>query len=199
MSLTGWLTDYVFSPLNIAFRNLQEFGIILAILLNFILIGLWHGANWTFAIFGLYHGLLYIPLILSGTFGKKKKLKANDYGLPQLRDFSKMLLTYFLVAFGLIIFKAPSISEAFQFLYCLISNQQPIEATVNTYIRPITYLFLVILIIVEWVKRKEEHPLQFNNGFILKHRIVRWFIYYAIVVVIIQYQGLSNSFIYFQF
>lgn len=199
MSLTSWLTDYVFSPLNIAFRNLQKFGIILAILLNFILIGLWHGANWTFAIFGLYHGLLYIPLILSGTFGKKKKLKANDYGLPQLRDFSKMLLTYLLVAFGLILFKAPSISEAFQFLHCLISNQQPIEATVNTYVRPITYLFLIILIIVEWVKRKEEHPLQFKNGFILKHRIVRWLIYYAIVMVIILYQGLSNSFIYFQF
>lgn len=199
MSLTNWLTDYVFSPLNIAFRNLQNLGIILAILLNFILIGLWHGANWTFAVFGLYHGLLYIPLILSGTFGKKKKLKANDYGLPKVKDISKMLLTYLMVAFGLIIFKAPSLSEAFNFLRYIISNISTLDTSVNTYIRPITYLFLAILIIVEWVKRKEEHPLQFTNSYFLKHRVVRWFVYYAIVMAIVLYQGLSNSFIYFQF
>jgi D-alanyl-lipoteichoic acid acyltransferase DltB (MBOAT superfamily) len=199
MSLTNWLTDYVFSPLNIAFRNLQKLGIILAILLNFILIGLWHGANWTFAVFGLYHGLLYIPLILSGTFGKRKKLKANNNGLPKVSDISKMLLTYLMVTFGLIIFKAPSLSEAFNFLRYIISNQSTLDTSVNTYIRPITYLFLAILIIVEWVKRKEEHPLQFTNSYFLKHRVVRWLVYYAIVMAIVLYQGLSNSFIYFQF
>ena len=85
MSLTGWITDYVFMPLNIAFRNIGNTGIILAAMINLTLIGLWHGANWTFGVFGFYHGLLFIPLIISGAFGKNKKLKENSHGLPFLR------------------------------------------------------------------------------------------------------------------
>ncbi|KAA6306840.1 Peptidoglycan O-acetyltransferase, partial [termite gut metagenome] len=59
ISLTSWLTDYVFMPLNIKFRSIGKWGTIVAIIITFVLVGLWHGANWTFAVFGLYHGLLY--------------------------------------------------------------------------------------------------------------------------------------------
>ena len=52
ISLTSWITDYVFMPLNIAFRNLASWGVMLAVLINIVLIGLWHGANWTFGLFG---------------------------------------------------------------------------------------------------------------------------------------------------
>src|SRR5690554_5687216 len=79
MSLTSWITDYVFMPLNVKFRKLGDLGLISAVIINMIIIGIWHGANWTFAVFGLYHGLLFVPLILSGSFGKRKKLKANNY------------------------------------------------------------------------------------------------------------------------
>ena len=106
MSLTGWITDYVFMPLNIAFRNIGNTGIMLAAIINLVLIGLWHGANWTFGVFGLYHGLLFIPLILSGAFGKNKKLKANEHGLPFLKDVAKMMLTFCLWALSLVFFRA---------------------------------------------------------------------------------------------
>lgn len=110
ISLTTWLTDYVFMPLNIKFRNLNKWGIIFAILITFILIGLWHGADWTFGLFGLYHGLLYVPLILSGAFYRKTKLTTNQYGLPVFRDFCRILLTNILVMFGLLLFRAPSLA-----------------------------------------------------------------------------------------
>ena len=112
ISLTGWLTDYVFMPLNIQFRNIEKWGSVIAINITFVLIGLWHGAAWTFAVFGLYHGLLYIPLMLSGAFFKKGKMKKNSMGLPTFSVVLKMLGTYFLVAFGLIIFRSASIAEA---------------------------------------------------------------------------------------
>ena len=199
MSLTSWITDYIFMPLNIAFRDLRNYGIILACIINLVVIGLWHGANWTYGIFGLYHGLLFIPLIFSGSFGKMKKIKSNKYGLPKIKDFSRMFLTYILVSIGLIIFRSSSVSDAVHFVICIFKNQIPLEASVNTYVRPITSLFILILIISEWIKREEEYPLQFTNSFILNHRFGRWIIYFAIAFAIILYQGLSNSFIYFQF
>jgi len=105
ISLTGWLTDYVFMPLNVKFRSLEAWGSVAAIVITFVLIGMWHGATWNFAIFGLYHGLLYIPLMLSGGFFKKKKIKTTAKRLPPLSDVTKMVGTYLLVAFGLIIFR----------------------------------------------------------------------------------------------
>ena len=75
ISLTSWLTDYVFMPLNVKFRSLGKWGTIFAIIINMVVVGIWHGPNWTFAVFGLYHGLLFVPLILSGSFFKKKKQK----------------------------------------------------------------------------------------------------------------------------
>lgn len=199
MSLTSWITDYIFMPLNIAFRDLRNYGIILACIINLVVIGFWHGANWTYGTFGLYHGLLFIPLIFSGSFGKMKKIKSNKYGLPKVKDFSKMLLTYILVSIGLIIFRSSSVSDAVHFAICIFKNQIPLEASVNTYVRPITSLFILILIISEWIKREEEYPLQFTNSFMLNHWFGRWTIYFAIAFAIILYQGLSNSFIYFQF
>jgi len=106
ISLTSWLTDYVFMPLNVKFRDMGKWGSELAILITFVLIGMWHNAAWTFALFGLYHGLLYAPSMMSGAFFKKKKLKLNSHRLPSLSDAGKMVWTYLLVAFGLIIFRA---------------------------------------------------------------------------------------------
>lgn len=111
ISLTGWLTDYVFMPLNLSFRGMEKWGSIWAIMITFILIGLWHGANWTFVLFGLYHGLLYIPLMLSGAFFRKKKQRVRGNGLPAFRTVLKMLGTYLLVALGLIFFKSATVSE----------------------------------------------------------------------------------------
>jgi len=111
ISLTSWLTDYVFMPLNVKFRDLGKWGSELAILITFVLIGLWHNAAWTFALFGLYHGLLYLPSMMSGSFFKKKKLQLNACKLPKCADALKMLQTYLLVAFGLIIFRSQGINE----------------------------------------------------------------------------------------
>ena len=197
ISLTGWLTDYVFAPLNIAFRYMNNLGIILAIVINFVLIGLWHGANWTFALFGLYHGLLYIPLILSGSFAKKKKLRPNKIGLPNLKDFSLMLITFILVSIGLILFRAESITQAGEYLASIFKCTDMFNVSM---LEGKKYIFPVLLILtLEWLQRDKEHALQFPSGKLFNYTAVRYLIYAVLVSVIFVYAGEVQSFIYFQF
>ena len=111
MSLTSWLTDYVFMPLNIKLRDWGTNGTIAAIMLNMTFIGMWHGANWTFFLFGIYHGLWYIPLMVSGQFFKKTKIKVNANGWPTQPYVLKMVGNYLVVTFGLILFHSSNLTE----------------------------------------------------------------------------------------
>lgn len=110
ITLTSWLTDYVFMPLNIKLRDWGVNGTIAAIMLNMTFIGMWHGADWTFFLFGVYHGLWYIPLMVSGQFFKKTKVKLNKVGLPTLPFALRMAGNYLVVTFGLMLFHADNIS-----------------------------------------------------------------------------------------
>lgn len=115
MSLTSWLTDYVFLPLNIAWRSLGRWGTVLACLVNFVLVGFWHGANWTYGLFGLYHALLFVPLILRGRMNKRRRL---EWCGPWLAPASLLRMggTYLLVAVGLVIFRSPDLGACLGFV-----------------------------------------------------------------------------------
>lgn len=198
MSLTGWITDYVFMPLNIAFRNIGNWGIILATLINLIIIGLWHGANWTYGVFGLYHGLLFIPLILSGAFGKSKKLKANSHGLPFLKDFWKMVGTFCLVAIGHVIFRANDMGEAMAFVQAMVTNGLEGGSIIDSYGK--LYIgFAILLLMIEWIQRKEEHALQLQAFKLFRWQAMRFAFYLLIILLILTFTGKSQAFIYFQF
>ena len=155
MTLTSWLTDYVFMPLNVKFREMGQWGIILAIIINFTLIGMWHGANWTFVLFGLYHGLLYIPLILSGAFYKKAKIKTyNNVDLPVLKDFGCMLLTMVFVCVGLILFRSENIGQCYEYI-AGICNKSLVSVpwVMNKYYYISLFGTIFIMFILEWVAR----------------------------------------------
>ena len=204
ISLTGWLTDYIFSPLNIMFRDLQNMGVILAIIINFVIIGFWHGANWTFGFFGLYHGLLYIPLVISGSFARPKKLKANAYGFPKIADFLKMLLTFCFVALGLVLFRAPSLLDSYNYLISIIMLQNgfhigPLGSMIISDIW--IYVFAIVIMILEWTTRNHEYPLQFSSFGLFRFRIIRWTVYFLLCSLLFFFTnpGSSQDFIYFQF
>jgi D-alanyl-lipoteichoic acid acyltransferase DltB (MBOAT superfamily) len=185
-------------PLNIAFRNIGNWGIVLAALINLIIIGLWHGANWTYGVFGLYHGLLFIPLILSGSFGKNKKLKANSHDLPFLKDFGKMVGTLCLVAIGHIIFRANTIGEAVAFVQAMVTNGLEGGSIIDSYGK--LYIgFAILLLIIEWIQRKEEHALQLQKFRLFSSQAVRFAFYLFIILLILTFTGKSQAFIYFQF
>lgn len=196
MSLTSWITDYVFMPLNVSFRNLGKLGVILATTINLTLIGLWHGANWTYGVFGLYHSLLMIPLILLGI--KNKKIKANDRNLPKIGDLAKMVLTFCLVSIGLIIFRAPSLTDAFAYIGGIFSTSVfsiPTFSVEKKVIIPVLLLF-----VLEWFQRDKEHPLQVNSGIIEKKWYVSYLFDMTMIAIVILFGNFESSqFIYFQF
>ena len=182
MSLTNWITNYIFMPLNIRFRNIGKWGIALAVIINLVVIGLWHGANWTYALFGLYHGLLFLPLIFWGSFGKNKKIKPYEltimrhkFTLPKFSDLMKMIATFCLVAVGHIIFRAPDIHSAFQFAENLCGNS--LFTTPDIPIGIVTAFFIILIIAFEWICRNDEHPLQTMRRTLHNHRWLRILIY----------------------
>ena len=190
-------------PLNIKFRNYGIWGIIIAVIINLVLVGLWHGANMTFAIFGLYHGLLFIPLILSGDFMKKSKLRVNEYGLPKLVDFGKMLGTYLLVSFGLIIFVARDMFSAINYISHMFISLGIIPDSIDTskVFGSLSTLLLLCLslsftLIVEWRNRNKEYGLLFMQYYGNKSR---YLIYILLCLVVLFFNGDAKDFIYVQF
>ena len=198
ISLTSWVTDYVFMPLNVRFRNLGVLGLILAVIINMIVIGTWHGANWMYSLFGLYHGLLFVPLILSGSFGKKKKLKANALGLPSMNDFSKMIITYLLVAFGLIIFNSQSLEQAVVFIKGLFNFSNITSFTAEGLrMLALSLIFAALMFIAEWKQRDKEYALQIDS--VISKKFFRYAIYWFLLILLVLFSGEEQIFIYMQF
>ncbi len=193
ISLTSWLTDYVFTPLSIYFRDYGKTGLILAILVNFTLIGIWHGANWTFIVFGFLNGCYYIPLILRGTLNKKKKTTDNQLGL-----FANMAGTFILVMFTFIIFRADSLSQAFDYYHRLFSVSIFSGFVINEKINIIvTLICIALMFAAEWLQQDKQHALQIDG---IKKFALRALIYYGLVLIILSFSPTKNAdFIYFKF
>jgi D-alanyl-lipoteichoic acid acyltransferase DltB (MBOAT superfamily) len=200
MSLTSWVTDYVFTPLNFQFRRWGKVGMILAIIINMVVVGLWHEANWTYVLFGVYHGLLFVPLVLSGVFMKKDQLRTNRIGLPVLKDFFRILLTFGLVLIGWIIVRSDSIGMAWEYV-CGMLQSDTFMACYRFFKRPAlwpTNLFIVIMLVVEWLQREKEHGLEMKNE--KRYKFFRWSMYLLLTLAIFLFQSQDTTqFIYFQF
>lgn len=194
ISLTSWLTDYVFMPLNLRFRDFGTHGTVFAIIINFVLIGFWHGPSWTFGLFGLYHGLLYVPLMYSGDFFRKKKLKTGKFDMPTFNDFIKMVCNFILVSFGLILFRSDTLSESVDYICKIFGPTLFTKPSGVMWALP-AIIFSLYMAIFEWRKRKYEIPL---FGIDLP-RWARLCVYVFLVLCIVYYQGKPAEFIYFKF
>ena len=192
MSLTSWITDYVFTPLNFIFRSIGRWGMVFAILINMVLVGLWHGANWTYVCFGLYHGLLFIPLIFSGEFQKKRTIQTNKIGLPKLGDTFRMVLTFMLVVVGGVITRSKSIGQVLEYLTSIPSYD--IIEIPN--LPGKTLIFVVILIIVEWIQRNKDHALNLDK---IRTHFLKYSCYIILLLLIFLFGAFNETFIYFQF
>lgn len=193
MSLTGWLTDYVFMPLSNAFRGLGPWGVAFAVILNFVIVGLWHGANWTYVLFGLYHGLLFVPLVLPKN------------GLPTMPNALKIAATYTLVSFGLVLFNAPSLGSVNEFLSRLLSWSAFDVLTGFNEIRLMglkimAVPFIVLLLISEWMCRNKSYQLEIRSGsYLSSHKALRWSLYVGLIMLTLMCKGTETQFVYFQF
>jgi alginate O-acetyltransferase complex protein AlgI len=186
ISLTSWMTDYVYTPLSFVLRRKGKIGMILAIVINFVIVGLWHGANWTFILFGFVQGCFFIPLIIRGTLNKRKKIAENKL-LPGFREFLNMAGTFTLIMFSNIIFMASSVSQAFGYFKHLFSFSIFSWPAFISKAGTVTIIvFCLITLLIEWLQRNKEHALQFVPA-TSKYKIYLragfiWIIVWAIVL-----------------
>ena len=195
ITLMNWFTQYVYFPLGGSRRSRAR--TILNTLIVFALSGLWHGADWTFVLWGLYHALLFIPLILWG--GQRyKDTVAHGRCLPTLREFASMLVTFLLVNFGWVLFRAPDFAGFCDFTSRLLSpsllSVQGLTMKMAT-----TLMWCVGLVAVEWLQRERQHVLQIDGYRIFSLQATRLALYALLVFLIFYFAGQVQTFIYFQF
>jgi alginate O-acetyltransferase complex protein AlgI len=200
ISLTSWLTEYVFTPLSIAFRDYGKAGLILAIVINFVIIGLWHGANSTYIVFGFIHGCLFIPIILKGALNKKKKKSKNKI-LPTWIEVLKMFATFIIVTLTLVFFRAKSVGSALNFISNIFKNSifaiPPKGLGVGVNIT-VPFLLLILFVLVEWFGRNGDYAIDKIRS--VKKQYVRWSLYSLLIFIIIMYMKTTETpFIYIQY
>lgn len=196
ISLNTWFRDYVYIPLGGSRVNKAK--IIRNTLIIFLVSGIWHGANWTFIVWGAYHAVLFLPLILLGKNRKYTNQIAEGRVLPTLKEAGQMLLTFFLAVIGWIIFRADSIGMARDYV-CGMWQLDTLSACYRFFTRAdirITSILIVIMLVVEWLQRNKEHGMEISG-------LKPWA---RMVVVILLIESIMffkatepSQFIYFQF
>ena len=194
ISLTTWFRDYIYFPLGGS--RCDKWKIIRNVYIVWGVSGLWHGANWTFVCWGLFHATLLAIYNIFGINTKYKQVVAYGKYLPNIRETLQIALTFFLTVIGWIIFRAESMTQAVDFLTAMVSNRF-FDASA---LHEVTYMcFGIALLAVEWLQRDKQHALQFSDAKPFNHRLIRWGVYYIILLLIAKYAGSSQTFIYFQF
>lgn len=196
ISLSTWFRDYLYIPLGgsrggnwIKVRNT---------FIIFIVSGFWHGANWTFIVWGLLHALYFLPLLLKNKNRLNLGIVAKDNYFPSIKEFFKIMLTFIFTAFAWVFFRAESIWHAFNYLREIFS---PSLFTIPFFMgltgALITIILIIIFISLEWLGRKRQYAIShFGNKC---KKPVRWVFYYAVIISIYWFGAKEQAFIYFQF
>ena len=194
ISLMTWFRDYVYFPLGGS--RCSKWKTIRNVFIVWSISGLWHGANWTFVCWGLYHASILAVYNMIGINIKYKSIVACGRYLPNLMEFFQIALTFSFVVIGWVIFRAEDISQAYEFILRMFSTL--FESGHIGFEKSAIYV-AIIMFFVEWLQRDKQHALQFTNFTPLNLRPVRWFIYVLLAVLIVCFRGHSQTFIYFQF
>ncbi len=201
ISLSTWFRDYVYIPLG-GSRG----GIWMKIRNTFIIFvvsGFWHGANWTFLVWGFLNALYFLPLMLLNKNRKNTNTVAEGKIFPNIKELIQMFSTFFLTTLAWIFFRADSVADAFQYLGKIFSPsliKSPIKDlwAINTG-NHIIYLTIsmLVFIILEWLQREKQHGLQMDEKKVPQY--VRRSIYYILIIACFMMNGVQQQFIYFQF
>ena len=193
ISLTTWFRDYVYIPLGgsrpVVPERLKAKGerrearyikwiAVRNTFVIFLLSGFWHGANWTFVLWGAYHALLFVPLLV---MNKNRRFMDDE---RQWTDIPRMLLTFVVVVIGWIFFRASDMASCWDYfsgIWQLSLFTLPVVE--NSLLLWATIAAIIVMLIIEWTK-------QLPN---------RWWLYYGLLVAIWWFAGQDVDFIYFQF
>lgn len=191
ISLSTWFRDYLYIPLG-GSKGSNLFKIRNVILI-FVVSGFWHGANWTFIIWGLLNGLYFLPLMLL-------KVNRNNLGdiaenklFPTVKELFQILITFFITILAWIFFRSDNVYSAIQYISGIFSKSIFTMPNTNQLkILPVVFIFIII----EWISRNKQHALEVDN--LPKH--YRWSLYLIFgFLVLLSFNNSPKTFIYFQF
>lgn len=197
ISLSSWFKDYLYIPLGGS-----KGGIWMKIrntFIIFIVSGFWHGANWTFIVWGFLNALYIMPSIIFNTNRNNIEIVAKGKYLPTIKEILEITLTFALTVFAWIFFRAEDVNHALSFISEIFSNSIFMLPNFPGIEKSLIIIFIVsIFIIVEWIGREEQFALKIVSKIkMLKYRLI---FYYLIILCILFYGNFSeNQFIYFQF
>jgi len=194
ISLSTWFRDYLYIPLGGSrggtWMKVRNTFII------FLVSGFWHGANWTFIVWGGLNALYFLPLLLLKRNRTNLGVVAEGRMLPNLRELWQMGTTFLLTVLAWVFFRAENISHATSFLQKVFSItiiKSPYYPGIGS--TKYTLLFLLILVVFDWVNRGKPHSLMT----LPKNKTVRYLFYYIVIGTILLNAGTDQEFIYFQF
>lgn len=182
ISLMTWFREYIYFPLGGSRRG--KWRTCLNIMIVFAISGLWHGADWTFVIWGTVNGLMLLPFV----FLKKKNY--SDHA--RFRDIPKCLLTFLIFALIFLSFRSPNIAHLQECLSTLVhGNWLCVPMGLSA-----LFYYIVPFVIVEWLGRRQEFPIMTLK----MPTIARWAIYWGLLFLIAFYGAKADiQYIYFQF
>lgn len=189
ISLTTWFRDYVYIPLGGSKISLQR--TILNTLIVFSLSGLWHGANWTFVVWGLLNGLFIVSGILLR--GKKQTVVMHKGFFSSIYGFVQMGLVFLLITLTWVFFRSPDMSSAVNYLRILFSKSLFSYPVSHGMALALPLIFLLFLI--EAIQKSDIEfllPVHMPVFF-------RWSMYLITVVTCLAFFKQNQAFIYFQF
>ncbi len=196
ISLSTWFRDYLYIPLGGSrggtWTKVRNTFII------FIVSGFWHGANWTFIVWGALNALYFLPLLLTQNNRANLDIVAKGRSIPTIKELASILLTFVLTVFAWIFFRAENLAHAFHYLAQIFSTTLFEVPRFSGMHRALTTLLLVVLfVLMEWNGREGKYALA-HLGFSW-NRPMRYAFYYAIIFALFWLGGTEQQFIYFQF
>ena len=160
----------------------------------FIVSGFWHGANWTFIIWGALNAIYFLPLLLTNRNRRNMNIVADDSVLPSLKEALQILATFGLTVLAWIFFRAENVGHASDFIGVIFSA----SLFSMPKVLPLTILSMTgLFFLIEWIGRKDNYAIE-KIGFSWK-KPVRWAFYFGISMFIFLFDGKEQIFIYFQF
>jgi|TARA_R110002020_G_scaffold63136_5_gene168451 D-alanyl-lipoteichoic acid acyltransferase DltB (MBOAT superfamily) len=191
ISLSTWFRDYIYIPLG-GSRG-SQLKQIRNVFIIFLVSGFWHGANWTFIVWGAINAFFFVPLLLTGRNRKHTDTAADGRFLPNLRESIAMLFTFAIVCLGWIYFRANSVEHANAYIIKIAEFSTEMSMlSIERYSFELIPL-LAILLYYEWFSREVEFPLYSSKFSLLRVAVV-----IALIVVFGSFSNIQD-FIYFQF
>jgi alginate O-acetyltransferase complex protein AlgI len=196
ISLSTWFRDYLYIPLGGSRVPIMRgyFNTFVVFLVS----GLWHGANWTFVIWGALHGFYMIFAKVTQTTRDKFNNFIGISRIPSLLNVTQGIITFLLASFAWIFFRARSLNDALYIVENIfkadtLQNLNLFRFQVDFYI---SFLLIIILFLIDWLDDKKN----ISKWVQLSPVVIRWSIYLApVIAMIVLGVWKSADFIYFQF